>query len=84
MGAYFILQALNLLGHFLRMLHVTPKALLSAFVLQTGILLPRAVNIQRVFQLLQRGLLCEQLLLVLIKFDHAHACFLHLYRKIIL
>ena len=68
----FIFQALDLLSDALAALHIVPKALLLRFNLQLGELFSGGLNIQSLFQLLQRRLQGQKLLLISIIFNDCH------------
>ena len=67
-----VLQPLDLLADLLAALQVVPEAVLLRLLLESGKLLPGLGDAQRFFQLAQSGLQRQQLLLIIIVFDHCH------------
>ena len=70
-----VLQTLDLTAHLLAALQIVPEALLLRLLLELGQLLPSLGDAQRLFQLTQRGLQRQQLLLILVVFDDCHISF---------
>ena len=70
-----VLQTLDLTAHLLAALQIVPEALLLRLLLELGQLLPRLGDTQRLFQLTQRGLQRQQLLLIFVVFDDCHISF---------
>ena len=69
-----VFQTLDLLAHLLAALQIVPEAVLLRLFLEGGQLLAGLGDAQRLFQLAQRGLQRQKLLLIIVVFDHCHMC----------
>ena len=67
-----VFQPLHLPAHLLAPLQIVPEALLLRLLLELGKLLPRLGDAQCLFQLAQRRLQSQQLLLILVVLNNCH------------